>query len=117
MTSILESIDVTLGDAYEAGQFNKADFLAVLQGVVGFYKAIRDQSPSDFIDQALSLADSLRGKKCLKNLSSYRDSIKKWLTFGESYRPLEDSSQLDFDQLDVTSIPEIMTVEVFVFVV
>ncbi|KAM7430868.1 hypothetical protein ABFA07_018466 [Porites harrisoni] len=108
MTSILESIGVTLGDAYVKGQFNGADLIAMLQGVVGFYKAIRDKSPSDFIDNALSVADSFRGKQCLKKLSDYRDSITKWLTFGENYQPYEDPSQLDFDQLDVTAIPEIM---------
>ena len=110
MTSILKSIDVTLGDAYVKGQFNGADLIAVLQGIVGFYKAIRDKNPSDFIDNALSVADSLRGKLCLKKLSTYRDSIRKWLTFGENYQPYEDPSQLDFDQLDVTAIPEIMQV-------
>lgn len=110
MTSILESIGVTLGDAYVKGQFNGADLIAMLQGVVGFYKAIRDKSPSDFIDNALSVVDSFRGKQCLKKLSDYRDSITKWLTFGENYQPYEDPSQLDFDQLDVTAIPEIMQV-------
>lgn len=110
MTSILESIGVTLGDAYVKGQFNGADLIAMLQGVVGFYKAIRDKSPSEFIDNALSVADSFRGKQCLKKLSDYRDSITKWLTFGKNYQPYEDPSQLDFDQLDVTAIPEIMQV-------
>ena len=110
MTSILESINTKITDVYDDAKFNKADFLAVLQGVVGFSRSIAGQSPGDFIDTALSLAGSLSGKTCLKKLDEYRDSIKKWLTFGENYEPLEDSSQLDFDQLDVTSIPDIMQV-------
>ena len=110
MTTILESINTKITDVYNAAKFNKADFLAVLQGIVGFSRAIAGQSPGDFIDTALGLAGSLSGKKCLKTLGSYRDSIKKWLTFGENYEPREDASTLDFDQLDVTSIPDIMQV-------
>ena len=110
MTSILQSITAKIDDVYDEAKFNKADLVAVLQGIVGFSKAIADLSPGDFIDTALSLAGSLSNKDCLQSLDSHLESIKKWLTFGENYQPLEDSSQLDFDQLDVTAIPEIMQV-------
>ena len=110
MTSILESINTKITDVYDEAKFNKADFLAVLQGIVGFSKSIAGKSPGDFIDTALGLAGSLSGKTCLQTLDSYRDSIKKWLTFGENYVPREDPSTLDFDQLDVTAIPDIMQV-------
>ena len=110
MTSILESINTKLPDVYNKAKFNKADFLAVLQGIVGFSRSIAGQSPGDFIDTALGLAGSLSGKTCLQTLDSYSDSIKKWLTFGENYEPREDASTLDFDQLDVTAIPDIMQV-------
>jgi len=108
MTSILESINTKITDVYDEAKFNKADFLAVLQGIVGFSKSIAGKSPGDFIDTALGLAGSLSGKTCLQSLDSYRDSIKKWLTFGENYVAREDPSTLDFDQLDVTAIPDIM---------
>ena len=110
MTSIFKSIDVTLVDTYVKGKFHKGDLLAVLQGIVGFYKSIRDKSPSDFIENALNVADALRNKDCLKKLGDYRASIKKWLSFGKNYVPYEDPSKLDFDQLDVTAIPDIMQV-------
>ena len=110
MTIILENVIKTLGTAYESGKFNVRDFIAVLQGLVGFGKAIKGGKPGDFIDAALGIAESLRGKSCLKSLSQYTDSVRKWLTFGEIYQPYEDSSQLDFDQLDVSSIPDIMKV-------
>ena len=91
-------------------KFNKEDILAVLQGTVGFAKAIASKNPFDAIDAGLGLMGSLAGKQCLNSLESIRGSIKKWLTFGEHYKPLADSSDLDFDQLDVGSVPQIMQV-------
>ena len=99
-----------LPEVYKKGKFNKQDFLAVLQATVGFAKAIASKSPLDAIDAGLGLMGSLSGKQCLKSLESIRGSIKKWLTFGEHYKPLADSSDLDFDQLDVSSVPHIMQV-------
>ena len=110
MTFILENIVDTFGTTYKEGKFNVADFIAVLEGLVGFGKAIKGGNPGDFIETALGLVDKLRGKDCIKTLPEYTSSIQKWLTFGKVYEPREDSSELDFDQLDVTSIPEIMMV-------
>ena len=110
MSSILENINTMLPDIHKKAKFNKEDFLAVLQGTVGFAKAIASKSPLDAIDAGLGLMGSLSGKQCLKSLESIRGSIKKWLTFGEHYKPLADSSDLDFDQLDVSSVPHIMQV-------
>ena len=110
MTSILENLFVKLPDIYDKAKFNRQDFLAVLQGIVGFANAIKSKSPLDFIDAAVGVASDLSGKNCLKSLHSYFSSIKKWLTFGEKYKPLVDSSALDFEQVDVASIPEIMQV-------
>ena len=72
--------------------------------------AIKGKDPLDFIDTALGLAGSQSGKQCLGSLESNLGSIKKWLTFGKVYTPLVDSSDLDFDKLDVASVPEIMQV-------
>ena len=55
--------------------------------------------------------ESQLGKQCLNSLEGYLASIKKWLTFGKNYNPLKDSSDLDFDQVDVNSVPEIMQVQ------
>ena len=114
MGGILEDINAKIVDVYDKAKFNKADLLAVLQGLVGFYKAFKgEEKPVDIIENSISLAQSLSGKSCLKSLDSYKNSITKWLTFGEKYKPYADSSQLDFDQLDVTAIPEIMQVLFF----
>ena len=111
MTAIVETLNTKITDVYDSAKFNKADLLAVLQGLVGFYKAFKGgPDPVAIIENSISLAGSLSGKSCLKTLDAYKSSITKWLSFGQNYKPYEDPSQLDFDQLDVTSIPEIMKV-------
>ena len=113
MTSIIRNFPNLLTDTYEQGKFNKNDLIAVLQGITGFGAAIASKSPLDFINAALGLASSLSGKACLKTLQQYLGSVKKWLTFGENYKTLTDSSDLDFDQVAVSSVPEIMKVTGF----
>ena len=44
-----------------------------------------------------------------QGLDSVVKSAEKWLTFGQ-YRPLEDSSDLNFDLIDVSSVTDIMQV-------
>ena len=108
MNGILGEIETKL--PYLKAQFNGNDWIALLQGLVGFTKAIKGKSPLDFIDSAITAASTFKSKACLKSMGSYMDDIKKWMTFGENYRPLLNSSELDFDQLDVGSVPEIMQV-------
>ena len=111
MNSILQDITSMFPDqVYNKAKFNAGDFLALLQGMVGFAKAILNKSPLDFIDTALEVAELPANKACLKSLESYMGSIKQWLTFGKHYQPLVDSSDLDFDELDVGSVPQIMQV-------
>ena len=113
MESIIRRFPTLLKDTYEQGKFNKNDLIAMLQGITGFAKAIASRNPLDFIDAALGVASSFAGKACLKTLDQYLDSVKTWLTFGEKYIALTDSSDLDFDQVAVSSVPEIMQVTGF----
>ena len=115
MNAIIEQVETMLPAALEAATFHKGDFLAILQGVTGFISSIATLNPMELdpfgaIDSAIGIADSQQGKECLKTLSGYQNSLKKWLTFGKNYKPLEDSSDLDFDQVDVDSVPDIMQV-------
>lgn len=112
MTDIIKQVETMLPDTLDAAKFHQGDLLAILQGVTGFVSGAASKDPFAFIDSALGLADSQQGKACLKTLSSYRNSIKKWLTFGKNYQPLKDSSELDFDQVDVDSVPDVMQVQV-----
>ena len=114
MTTILKNFPNLLKDTYKKGKFHRNDLIAVLQGITGFGKAIASKNPLDFIDTALGIASSQSGKACLKSLDSYLGSAKKWLSFGEKYKALTDSSDLDFDQVAVSSVPEIMQVSCFV---
>ena len=114
MTTIIKNFPNLLKDTYKKGKFHRNDLIAVLQGITGFGKAIASKKPLDFIDTALGIASSLSGKACLKSLDSYLGSAKKWLAFGEKYKALTDSSDLDFDQVAVSSVPEIMQVSCFI---
>ena len=110
MTSILEQVTTSLPDVHAKAKFNSQDFIAVLQGLVGFSSAAATKDPFKALESALNIAGSFSGKQCLKSLDSYMGSIKQWLTFGKHYKPLVDSSDLDFDQMEVSSVPQIMQV-------
>ena len=114
MTTIIKNFPNMLKDTHKKGKFHRDDLIAVLQGITGFGKAIASKDPLDFIDSALGIASSQSSKACLKSLDSYLGSAKKWLSFGEKYKALTDSSDLDFDQVAVSSVPEIMQVSGFV---
>ena len=112
MNSALKQVETILPDVYNKAKFNTDDLLAMLQGIGGFVGSGVSKDPFDFIGTALGLAGSLSGKECLGSLESVLANIRKWLTFGKNYKPLIDSSDLDFDQLDVASVPEIMQVPI-----
>ena len=90
--------------------------VAVLQGITGFSSAIftsktseEPQGPFAYIETALVIIDYDTNKQCRAALDSVIASAEKWLTFGH-YRPLEDSSDLNFDLIDVSSVTDIMQV-------
>lgn len=112
MTGIIKEVEAKLPETLEAAKSHHGDFLAILQGVTGFVSAAASKDPFAFIDSALGLAESQHGKTCLKTLSNYQNSLRTWLTFGKNYKPLKDSSDLDFDQVDVDSVPAVMQVRI-----
>ena len=103
-------------------RLTKQQLVAVLQGITGFASAIFTSKisedpvgPFDYIDTALDIVDYEINKPCLVALDSVISSAKKWLTFGQ-YRPLEDSSDLNFDLIDVSSVTDIMQVWLIFFI-
>ena len=103
-------------------RLTKQQLVAVLQGITGFASAIFTSKvsedpvgPFDYIDTALDIVDYDINKPCLVALDSVISSAKKWLTFGQ-YRPLEDSSDLNFDLIDVSSVTDIMQVWLIFFI-
>ena len=111
MDGIITSIQSVLTDVVEQARFNEDDLLAVLQAVCGFASAVVEGDTIALIDNALGVAFGVGEKKCpLGTLENNAETLKKWLTFGKSYQALTDSSELDFDQVDVEAVPEVMQV-------
>ncbi|XP_078345067.1 uncharacterized protein LOC144630573 [Oculina patagonica] len=108
LSSILLKLKQMLPGVYDKAKFNADDLFAMLQGITGFAGGLKDKDPFAFIDTAVGLAQSQSGKQCLGSLESNMAKIKKWMTFGKNYKPLLNSGDLDFDKMDVASVPEIM---------
>lgn len=103
-------------------RLTKQQLVAVLQGITGFASAIFTSKvsedpvgPFDYIGTALDIVNYDINKPCSVALDSVISSAKKWLTFGQ-YRPLEDSSDLNFDLIDVSSVTDIMQVWLIFFI-
>ena len=110
MSSIIQEVTSELPGVYKKAKFNSQNLIGMLQGLVGFAAAGAAKDPFALIDQTLTLAEESSQRCHLKSLDSYLGSIKQWLTFGKHYKPLVDSSELNFDQMNVSSVPQIMQV-------
>ena len=115
MIGILTTIMNLLPEAYQKtkSKLDAKQFLAVLQGITGFSGAVAGEDPFAFIDSAVGIMDYEINKPCLKSLGTIRKNLKKWITFGKEYKPLNDSSDLNFDKVKVSAIPEVMKVYIF----
>lgn len=110
MNNTLTVVLDQLPDVYESTKFNKQDLLVVLQGATGFIGGGVGTDPFSAVDAALSVIGNFATRCNTGTLQDIKDKIKKWLAFGRDYAALEDSSDLDFDTLDVESVPEVMKV-------
>ncbi|KAL9982801.1 hypothetical protein ACROYT_G004906 [Oculina patagonica] len=108
MNSSLESIDGLVSGVYKKSKFNKGDFFVMLQGITGFLKEVKGGDPLAAINEALGVIGHFTTKCNTGTLQSIKNKIKKWMTFGKAYTALKDSNELDFDQMDVTAVPEMM---------
>ena len=110
MASSLKSIAAQLPDVYKKSQFNQKDLLVILQGVTGFFGGAVGQDPFSTLSAAIGVAGHFATKCNSGSLHDNLSKTKKWLAFGEAYAALEDSSDLDFDKMDIGSVPEVMKV-------
>ena len=110
MKSSLKELAAQLPDVYEKSQFNKQDMIVILQGATGFAGGIVGKNPFDSIGAALDVVGNFATKCNTGSLQSILGKIEKWLTFGKEYQALKDSSDLDFDKMDIGSVPEVMKV-------
>ena len=115
MIGILTTIMNLVPESYSKtmNKLSAEQCLAVLQAITGFAGAVAGKDPFAFIGSAISIMDYEINKPCLKSLGTIRKNLKKWLTFGREYQSLEDSSDLNFDKVKVSSIPDVMKVYIF----
>ena len=115
MIGILTTIMNLVSEAYSKtmNKLSAEQCLAVLQAITGFAGAVAGKDPFAFIGSAIGIMDYEMNKPCLKSLGTIRKNLRKWLTFGREYQSLEDSSDLNFDKVKVSSIPDVMKVYIF----
>ena len=93
-----------------AAQFNKRELFAMLSGSTAFVSAALGADPLAAVSAAIEVAGTFATICNTGTLQGNLDKLKKWLTFGMAYAPLENSINLDFNTFDVESVPEIMKV-------
>ena len=110
MKGSLDDLVAELPDIQDAAKFTKQDLFVILQGVTGFFGGVAGKDPFAALGAAIGVAEHY-ATRC--NTGSLQDNLGKlnnWLTFGKEYKALIDSSELDFDKLDVGAVPEVMQV-------
>lgn len=110
MNDSLVEIQNKLPDVYEASQFNKQDLFVTLQGLTGFWSGVVGKDPLSVASTTIGVIGHFSSKCNTGTLQQNRGNIEKWLTFGRNYAALKDSDDLDFNTLDVRSVPEVMKV-------
>lgn len=113
MNSSLAEILAQLPGVYHAAQFNREDLFAILEGLSGFSSGAVGRDPLASLGAAIGVIGRFASRCNIGTLQENVNKTLKWLTFGQQYAALEDSSDLDFDQLDVGSVPEVMKVICF----
>ena len=101
-----------LSDVYEAAKFNSDDLFVILEGITGFFSGVLGKDPFAALGSALGVVGHFVGQCDLGELQNNLDKVEKWLKFGQDYAALKDSSELDFDQMDVAAVPEVMQVNI-----
>lgn len=86
------------------------DVFVILQGITGFLSGVGSKDPFETIGVVVEVANHFSTKCNLGILQDILDKLPTWLTFGKEYSALEDSSDLNFDKMDVGSVPEVMRV-------
>ena len=110
MDSTLKAVKALLPGVYQQSKFNGDDLLAILEGITGFLSAVQGRDPSATLAAAIGMANHFTSKCNAGSLQSYFNNIDKWMKFGKAYVALNDSSDLDFDTMDVETVPEMMKV-------
>ncbi|KAJ7388772.1 hypothetical protein OS493_035738 [Desmophyllum pertusum] len=84
------------------------DLFAILQGYNRIPEWNCGKRSFAAIGAALDVVGNFATSGNLGTLQNNKNKIEKWLTFGKAYKALNDSSDLNFDTMDITSVPEVM---------
>lgn len=110
MTRFLDDVAHLLPEAHGKTQLGKSDLLVVLGGITGIGSSVIAKDPFSAVSAVVGVVDHFESQCNPGTLLDNLEKIEHWLTFGQAYAALEDSSDLNFDEVDVGSIPEIMEV-------
>ena len=110
MNGSLTALSNELPDGDADAEFTKRDLLVVLQGLAGIVAAGTISDPLTVASITFRVLGNFATQCNTGTLQENKDKLLKWLTFGKNYAALQDSSELDFTQLDVEAVPEIMKV-------
>ncbi|XP_078381574.1 uncharacterized protein LOC144664346 isoform X2 [Oculina patagonica] len=108
MENFFTQISAKVSDVHEEGEFNKGDLIAVLQAITGFVKAGAQKDVFGGLETALNTAAHFATQCSIGSLKDVKEKLTRWLTFGDAYKALKDSNNLNFDTMDKASIPELM---------
>ena len=110
MNSSLAQALVLIPAAHEVAKFNREDLFAILEGTAGFFSGAVGRDPLAALGAAIGVVGRFASKCTLGTLQENINKTVRWLTFGQQYAALDDSSDLDFDQLEVGAVPEVLKV-------
>ena len=110
MQSNLLKAKAMLPDVYEKAEFNSEDLFVILEGITGLFSGAMRKDPFAALGSALGVIRHFVSKCNLGKLQNNLDKVEKWLKFGKDYAALKDSSELDFDKMNVAAAPEVMQV-------
>lgn len=110
MNGILAKVRFELKDTNKQAQFTNNDVLSILQGITAFLGAIAKMDPIGGVIEAVGAAGHFATRCNAGTLQDNLASVVKWMSFGQAYRAMEDSNELDFDKMGVEAVPEVMKV-------
>lgn len=110
MESSVKEAVAQLPSLHEKAKFQKSDLYVILHGLTGFFGSVMGKSPFSIVDTVLTVTGHFSSKCRLGTIKEHTDNIKRWMDFGKAYAALKDSTELDFDKLDIEAVPEVMTV-------
>ena len=110
MDGSLEQVVAMFPEVYEQSQWNLQNTFVILQGIAGFASGVVGTDPFASIGAVLEVAGHFAQQCDTGTLQENLDKIEQWMKFGEEYAARENPSDLDFDKMNVESVPEVMQV-------